>query len=248
MSNLITTQIIDRLLHIQFNRPEKMNAITSGMYESLNEAFETASNNPQVQAVLISSTSEHFTSGNDLADFLTQTKDLEQSSVIKFIYKLANFKKPLIAAVRGNAIGIGTTLLLHCDLVYAAPCAIFATPFAKLGLVPEAGSSYLLPKLIGETKAAKMLLLGAPMKAAEAEIAGLITEVYENDDFDAYALGMAQKLANLPHQAILSSKALIDQNKQPLLDRMKAEVEQFSYMLAQDEFKGIAKTFLNKNN
>lgn len=247
MNNFITTTIINKLMHIQFNRPDKMNAITREMYESLNESFDKATADAKIHGILISSTSDHFTSGNDLADFLKETQNIADSAVIKFIFKLANFKKPLIAAVKGNAIGIGTTLLLHCDLVYADPSALFATPFAKLGLVPEAGSSYLLPKLIGNAKAAKMLLLGAPMKAAEAAPVGLITELYEQDDFDEYVLGMAQKLTNLPHQAVLASKALIDGDNQHLLDHMKAEVQQFGHMLAQDEFKAIAKAFLSKN-
>lgn len=246
MSNFITFDTQKNLLHIQFNRPDKMNALNLKMYEQLCEGFDNASNDDDIHAILISSTSEHFTAGNDLGDFLNAVDDLENSSIIQFINMLANFKKPLIAGVKGNAVGIGTTLLLHCDLVYAAPNALFSTPFTKLGLVPEAGASYLLPKLIGNAKAAKMLLLGEPCNAVEAEQTGLISEIYAGVDFDAYILAKAQKLAQLPHQAMLKTKALIKDNHLPLAARMKNEVECFTHLLGQDEFKNIAKAFLSK--
>ncbi len=246
MTELILTQSYNNILHIQFNRADKMNAINLSMYDELNNAFEKARCDDNIHVVLISSANDHFTAGNDIADFLNISHDIKSSSIVKFIKTLARFEKPLIAGVRGNAIGIGTTLLLHCDLVYATPDARFSTPFAKLGLVPEAGASYLLPKIIGNAKAAKMLLLGESCTAIQAENSGLITEIYAEDNFDDYIIAKAEKLAKMPKRAILESKALIKNCNTSLDEQMNDEIEKFSYLLTQDEFKNIAKSFLNK--
>ena len=246
MENYILTEHKNSLLHIRFNRPEKMNAINLAMYAQLVSAFEHAENNKNINAILISSTSDHFTSGNDLHDFINIAHDIQNSVIVRFIKKLASFKKPLIAGVKGNAIGIGTTLLLHCDLVYATQCANFLTPFTQLSLVPEAASSYLLPKLIGAAKANKMLLLSEPINAQEAFNCGLITELHGEDDFDSFIVSKAQKIANMPAEAILRTKALIRKNNVAISARIDEELTDFSDLLSQDEFIAIAQNFINK--
>lgn len=246
MTETIITTKINNLLHIQFNRPLKQNAINFDMYDALNKALDQASDDHTINVVLISSTSDHFTSGNDLKDFMNVKDDIEKSPIVKFINKIAGFKKPIVAGVKGNAIGIGTTLLLHCDIVFADSSAIFSTPFTKLGLVPEAGSSYLLPKRIGTFHANNMLLLGEAYGAMQAEDIGLITRLYKGDDFDGFILGKAKQLAKMPQNAILETKALLAKNNPQLRQRMTEEVEKFNHLLKQEEFTNIIKAFFKK--
>ncbi len=247
MENFILVNKSANILHIKLNRPEKLNAINLKMYTALNDALDLAINDNDIRAVLISSTSENFTSGNDLEDFLLAADDIKNSNVVKFIYKIAKFNKPVIAAVTGNAVGIGTTLLLHCDLIYAQPSATFTTPFTQLGLVPEAGSTHLLPKLIGQAKAAKMLMLGEALTAQQAEQAGLVTEVYDGTDFIDYVMSKAIKLTKLPQQAVLETRSLLKDADDNLTTKMQKEVAIFSKLLKSSEFLDIVKAFLHKS-
>src|ERR1700759_2020090 len=175
----INVSTADRITTVRFDRPDKKNAITSEMYAGLTAALEGASGDSSVRAVIITGSRECFTAGNDLGDFMkvAQTAVGEPTAGFSFLRALATFEKPLIAAVSGVAIGIGTTLLLHCDLIYAAPNAKVNMPFVDLGLVPEAGSSVLLPALLGPRRTAQLLLLGDTLDAPTALSWGLINAV-----------------------------------------------------------------------
>ena len=159
---MIKTETKDRILRIEIARAEKKNALTLDMYAALADALAAADADPAVRVALVHGTRDCFTAGNDLKDFLERPPHSENSPTFRFLRCLPRFGKPLVAAVNGAAVGIGTTMLLHCDLVYAAPAARFQLPFVPLGLVPEAGSSFLLPYIAGYQRAAELLLLGAP--------------------------------------------------------------------------------------
>jgi enoyl-CoA hydratase/carnithine racemase len=180
---------------IRFARPAKKNALTVAMYERLNEALAEAAADKTVRAVVFGSTSETFTAGNDLGDFMGNPPTGEDSPVFRFIFGLATFEKPLIAAVDGKGIGLGLTMLLHCDFVYVTERTSLVAPFVNLGLVPEAASSLLLPKLIGHARAAEVLLLGEPITAQQAHAWGLVNAIVTPDQVMPRALETAKKLA-----------------------------------------------------
>src|SRR5258708_19390852 len=185
------------VLTIAMNRPEKKNALTHAMYGAMADALATAAADPSVRVILITSTGDAFTAGNDLGDFLNAPPGGGEPPVQRFLAALATAEKPVVAAVNGLAIGIGTTMLLHCDLVYAARSAVFSVPFVNLALVPEAASSLLLPRRIGHAKAAELFLLGSRMAAAEAEASGLVAAVSDDPPPPVEALQRAPPLA--PH-------------------------------------------------
>lgn len=162
---------------LTFNRPAKMNALTREMYAGLATGLNEAAGDFGVRAVIITSEGDHFTAGNDISDFLANPPTGEDSDVAKFLGSLLEFPKPLIAAVKGNAVGVGTTMLLHCDVVIASPTAKFSMPFASLGLVPEAGSSYLFPLLVGYQRSAKIFFTGESFGAENAREMGLVAEI-----------------------------------------------------------------------
>lgn len=197
----------DRVLSLVLDRPAKKNALTRAMYAALADALEEAATDPGIRAVVLSGAQGVFTGGNDLGDFMMDPPTGPDSPTFRFLRAAAGFPKPLIAAVAGPAIGIGTTILLHCDLAYAAPDARFKMPFVDLGLVPEAASSLLLPRIVGTARAAELLLFGEAFSAETAREVGLVNEVVE--DPLARALERAATLAAKPPQAIRQSKALI---------------------------------------
>src|SRR5262245_52266793 len=174
MSEHILTELKDRVLRIEIARADKKNALTQEMYKALAEALLEADGDAQVRVALIHGARDCFTAGNDLKDFLERPPHSESAPTHRFLRGLATFGKPLLAAVNGAAVGIGTTMLLHCDLVYAAPGARFQLPFVSLGLVPEAGSSFLLPYTAGYQRAAELLLLARPFDANKAAAAGVV--------------------------------------------------------------------------
>jgi enoyl-CoA hydratase/carnithine racemase len=176
----ITTSRSGQTLIIRLNRPEKMNAITRAMYAGLTASLNEAAGDFGIRTVLLTSEGEHFTSGNDIGDFMSNPPTQEDSDVAQFLAALLNFPKPLIAAVKGNAVGVGTTMLLHCDLVIASPSAKFSMPFTSLGLVPEAGSSLLFPALVGYQKAAQIFFTGESFDASEAKEMGLIAKIADD--------------------------------------------------------------------
>lgn len=193
---------------VRITRPEKKNALTRAMYKALADALEEADAAAGIRCVVITGTADSFTAGNDLHDFL-QAKPGEVSGAEPFLRALPSFSKPLIAAVNGLAVGIGVTMLLHCDLVYAAETAAFQVPFASLGVVPEAGSSLLLPRLVGHLRASELLLLGDFFDAAKARDFGLVNGVVTAAELEAAALAAAAKIAAKPPGAIRETKALL---------------------------------------
>jgi 1,4-dihydroxy-2-naphthoyl-CoA synthase len=235
----------ERVLTLTFNRPTKMNALTRAMYAGLAKGLNEAAGDFGVRAVILTSEGDHFTAGNDINDFMDNPPTSDDSEVAQFLAALLNFPKPLIAAVKGNAVGVGTTMLLHCDVVVAAPSASFSMPFASLGLVPEAGSSFLFPQLVGYQRAAKIFFTGESFGPDEALEMGLIAEI--NPDVLAAATKIAQHIAEQPPQAIINTKALLKaRNHESVAAVMKAEFEIFAMALQSDEAMEAFMKFMAK--
>jgi enoyl-CoA hydratase/carnithine racemase len=210
------------VLRLQINRPEKRNALTLDMYEQMTSALREADRDPGVRVVLIHGGPDSFSSGNDLQDFVQAPPVGGDSPVVRFITALSLASKPLVAAVAGPAVGIGTTMLLHCDFVYAAESTRFQLPFVNLALLPEAGSSLLLPQQIGHLRAAELLMLGEPFSAATALQFGLVTEVVADAAAALKAaLAAATKLAAKPPAALRLTKMLL---KKPHAERLAAQI------------------------
>jgi enoyl-CoA hydratase/carnithine racemase len=232
---------------IRFDRLDKKNAITVQMYAQLGAALAAADAERQVRAVLLSGTAECFTAGNDVADFLKAPRDPASSPARALFEALPNMKKPVVAAVGGPAIGIGTTLLLHCDLVYAAPGARFQLPFVPLGLVPEAGSSFLLPYIAGYQRAAELLLLGQPFDAQKAHEVGIVTAVVAQENLLAEAEKAAATLASLPPESLrLTKRLLTARYAEPLAAAIEEETRLFTERLSSPEAKEAMSAFLEK--
>lgn len=237
----ITTSRSGQTLIIRLNRPEKMNAITRAMYADLTASLNEAAGDFGIRTVLLTSEGEHFTSGNDIGDFMSNPPTQEDSDVAQFLSALLNFPKPLIAAVKGNCVGVGTTMLLHCDLVIASPTAKFSMPFTSLGLVPEAGSSLLFPALVGYQKAAQIFFTGESFGASEAKEMGLVAKIA--DDAEGAATALAEQIGNQPPQAIINTKALMKAGKHDAVAAvMRAEFEIFAMALQSEE---AAEAFMN---
>ena len=244
MSEILATQS-GSILALSFNRPAKMNALTRAMYAGLAKGLNDAAGDFGVRAVILTSEGDHFTAGNDIVDFMDNPPTSDSSEVAQFLAALLNFPKPLIAAVKGNAVGVGTTMLLHCDVVVASPSANFSMPFASLGLVPEAGSSFLFPALVGYQRAAKIFFTGESFGADAALEMGLIAEI--DSDALAGATKIAQHIAEQPPQAIINTKALLKaRNHESVAAVMKAEFEIFAMALQSDEAMEAFMKFMAK--
>ena len=234
------------VLSAAFARPQKKNAITGAMYEALIEALEAAERDPDVGAFMLSGKGGVFTAGNDIADFLAvAARGTGDFPAWRFVSKLAEFEKPLIAAIDGLAIGVGTTLCFHCDLVYASPAARFQMPFVNLGLVPEAGSSLLAPQRFGRAKAAEFLLLAEPFGADEALRLGLVNAVLPQAELMAHAMGRAAALAAKPRAALLATRRLLRGDPEALRARMAEEMHAFSAALKSPEAHAAFQAFLS---
>ena len=243
----VRTEIAERVLRIEMARPEKKNALTGEMYTAMSDALDAAEKDVGVRVALIHGTKDCFTAGNDLKDFLERPPHAESSPAFRFIRRIATFPKPLVAAVNGAAVGIGTTMLLHCELVYAAPGARFQLPFVPLGVVPEAGSSVLLPLVAGYQRAAELLLLGQPFGVEKALAAGLVTELIPAEELLAYARDAARSVAALPPQAAQQAKALMKKRFAGLVaDAMQEEGSVFRERLASPEAKEAMTAFFEK--
>ena len=244
MSEILTTTA-DQILTISFNRPAKMNALTRDMYAGLAHALNEAAGDFGVRAVIITSEGDHFTAGNDIGDFMANPPTDSDSDVAKFLGSLLNFPKPLLAAVKGNAVGVGTTMLLHCDVVIAGPTANFSMPFASLGLVPEAGSSFLFPQLVGYQRAARIFMTGESFDAEAAIEMGLAAA--KDSDPLAHVMKIAQLIAEQPPQAIINTKALLKaKNHDAIAAIMKAEFEIFAMALQSEEAMEAFMKFMSK--
>jgi enoyl-CoA hydratase/carnithine racemase len=237
VSAQILVSSADGVCEIRLNRPEKRNAITLAMYEALCSALAQAQADTTVRAVLLGGEGAGFTAGNDLNDFLGGLKFDGDNPIIRLMRSLATFGKPLLAAAHGQTVGIGVTLLLHCDLVVAARSTVFSMPFVALGLVPEAASSLLLPRLVGQQRAAELLLLGKPFDAASAHSMGLVNRVVEDAELIGEARTLARAIAAQPLEALLAARRLLRGDPAQVLARIDAEAKIFAERLQSEEFR-----------
>ena len=243
MSENIQTDRAGAVLTIRMVRPEKKNALTVAMYTAMDDAMQTAIADDAIRVILITGTDGVFTSGNDLREFASAPASLEESAVIRFLGTISTCPKPVVAAVSGLAIGIGTTMLLHCDLVVADPGTRFSLPFINLGLVPEGGSSLLLPCMLGHRRASELLLLGDMFDAAAAEKYGIVNRVSAPGAADVEAMQWAEQLAAKAPTAMRLSKALLRSETTGLQARMLEEARQFGAQLQGPEFREAVAAF-----
>lgn len=247
MSAHVIVETRERVTRIELNRPEKKNALSPEMYAAIAQALAAAEADAQVRAVLIHGQSGCFTSGNDVRDFLELPRGPGDSPAAGFLRAISTAKKPLVAAVGGPAVGVGTTMLLHCDLVYAAPNARLQMPFVPLGLLPEAASSLLLPAMAGYRRAAEMLLLGQPFGADKALAAGIVTEIVPEAELMERARAAALALAALPPASVRMTKELMKRGlAQGVQERMTEELRLFGERLQAPEAKEALRAFMEK--
>lgn len=247
MTDLIQIDINGPVMTLRINRPDKKNALTRAMYTTLSEGLEQAAQNPKVRVVVLTGVPGVFTSGNDLGDFLANPPSGEDSPVARFLKAISTFPKPLIAAVSGIAIGVGATMLLHCDLVYAADDATLQFNFANIALVPEAASSLLLPQRVGMARAAELFYFAAPFNAQTALADGLVNAVLPAADLEAFAQKQAQALAGQPASALRQTKALLRYSKTTTVpERMAEEGTLFAKRLQSPEAIEAMSAFMQK--
>jgi enoyl-CoA hydratase/carnithine racemase len=246
MSDHILTERIGAVLTIRMSRPEKKNALTPGMYTAMANALAAAAADDAIRVVLLCGAGGAFTSGNDLRDFVAAPPTGAESPVMAFLAGISTFPKPLVAAVEGVAVGIGTTMLLHCDLVVADPAARFALPFINLGLVPEAGSSLILPRQLGHLRAAELLMLGEMFDAPTAARHGIINKVSAPAAAEADAMVWVTALAAKAPTALRATKALLKSESAGVAGRIQEEMGVFGRLLRGPEFREAATAFLEK--
>jgi len=236
------------VLQVAINRPEKKNALTADMYDGLSDAIDSAEADAGIRVLLLYGKGDAFTAGNDLEDFMQKPwKGQAVPPQVRFMRAIARAKKPIVAAVQGLAVGVGTTLLLHCDLIYAAQDAQFIMPFINLGIVPEAGSTVLLPLLIGRQRAAELFMLGAPLTAQRAYELGVVNAVLDRDALLPAAGGVAQQLAAKPVAALLACKELMKRPYRDEVERaLSEEVAIVAERLDSPETREALSAFLEK--
>jgi enoyl-CoA hydratase/carnithine racemase len=245
VTEFIAVDVVDRVMRIRLNRPAKKNAIDSAMYAAMNAALARARRDEEIRAVLFAGSEVCFTSGNDIEDFLNPGS----GAGAEFIRTLPQVEKPMVAAVAGPAVGIGTTLLLHCDLVYASENAYLKLPFVDLGIVPEAGSSLLLPRIIGHQRACQALLLGETVKADVACSWGLINEVVAVGQVEARALAKATLLAQRAPAAVQATKRLLRRAEATSLsETIDVELTEFVARLQSPEAREALQAFMEKRS
>jgi enoyl-CoA hydratase/carnithine racemase len=246
MADNISVSVEDRILTIRMERPDKKNALTRVMYLGMIDGLRQAEGDARVRAIVITGSPDCFTAGHDLVDF-ANAKPGEPAVALQYLEALAAAQKPVIAAVGGVAVGIGTTMLLHCDLVYAAASARFQLPFVNLGLCPEAGSSYILPALIGQRRAAELLFFGQPFGAEQAREFGIVNEIVQEGELQARAIAKAQQLAEKPPTALRTAKALMKQGAAENINTaMARETQQFAALLQGPEAREAVTAFLQR--
>jgi len=235
------------ILSVQLNRPTKKNAMTSSMYITMAELLDGAAKDDQIRVVLWHGAGDSFSAGNDLEDFMKNPPGPGESPQARLMHALINFEKPLVAAVQGVAIGGGTTMLGHCDFVYAGESAKFQLPFVNLALVPEFGSSYLFPLRFGHVRAAELILLGQPFGASRAAELGLVTQVVPDQQLLAIATETARRLAQKPAAAVQACKRLLKQAfREQLEQAVKFENEEFAVRVRSDEATEVFRAFFAK--
>ena len=243
----ILTHLDAGVMTLTINRLEKKNAITSVMYAAMADALAAAAQDPAVRVFVIQGQESIFSAGNDISDFLNKPPSTQDSPVFRFLRGISTFPKPIVAAVCGPAVGIGTTLLLHCDLIYAGDNAAFSMPFVNLGLCPEAASSLLVPQLMGYPRAAEALMLGEPFSAETALDIGLINRIVPPAEVSALAQQQARKLAAKPLSAVIETKRLMKQgNASVVAGRMAEEGASFGRMLGEPAAREAFSAFMQK--
>lgn len=232
----------DAILRVQMNRPQKKNALSIEMYHTIRTALETADADPTIQVVYITGTDDSFCAGNDLNSFLLHP---ESDAAHRFITTISKTATPIVAAVNGVAVGVGVTMLLHCDLVYVSESARFNFAFIDLGVVPEAASTYLLPRLVGQRRAAELLMLGERFGAEKAVALGMANAVVATTDLEKVAWGYAQRLASKPPQALQQTKMLLKRGvSQIVAETIPAESKLFAERMRSDEARAIFQKIL----
>jgi enoyl-CoA hydratase/carnithine racemase len=231
---------------IRINRPDKKNAMTAAMYAAMAAAIESAGGASDIRSILIAGIPGAFCAGNDLAEFLRAASDGEGlgEPVIRFLHALARCERPLVAAVQGVAVGIGTTMMFHCDYAVAASDARFSTPFVALGLVPEAASSLIAPRVMGHRRAFELLVMGKPLSGEEAKACGLVNQVAPADQVDSEAMKAAQQIAALPPEGVAISRRLMKGAPDEIVQRIDDEAEQFKLRLKSPEARKAFEAFL----
>jgi enoyl-CoA hydratase/carnithine racemase len=248
MSDEIEIRRVGEVQIVRINRPDKKNALTRAMYDAMTGALKAGESEAAIAVNVIMGTSGVFCAGNDIQDFAKRNTDLGRpGGASSLIQTLPTLEKPVVAAVDGLAIGVGVTMLFHCDLVYASPRASFRTPFLDLGLVMEAGSSYLAPSIMGHQRAFELLCLGEPYDAEAAFRAGFVNRVVPAVDLESQAMAAAQRLAAKPRAALLAAKRLMKTGvKDQALAQMGREAVLFAELLRSSEAREAFAAFLEK--
>ncbi len=247
MTEHIKTELAQGVLTIRMNREDKKNALTQAMYSALALAIDNAASNPEVRVLLLAGAPTAFTSGNDIQDFIKVPPMSEDSPVLLFMRALALFPKPVVAAVTGLAIGVGSTMLLHADLIYAGEGTRFQFPFVNLGICPEYAATYLLPRMMGHARASELTLFGEPFNAKKAQEYGLINEMLADADVEARALERARKLAGQAPNALRVTKKLLTRwGHSTVMDAIRVEAEHFGPMLKEPEAIEAFTAFVQK--
>ena len=244
--NLVTITDDGPVRTIRMNRPEKKNALTLDMYDAMAAGIAGVKHNAALRCVLIAGCPHDFCAGNDIGDFISASVKggALGAPVIHFLDVLLHCDRPIVAAVQGHAVGIGTTMLFHCDYVIASTQARFSTPFVKLGVIPEAASTLIAPRMMGHARAFSLLVMGRPMNAEDAKQAGLVNMVVAPDAVEAEAMKAAQDIAELPPHGVAASRKLLRGSRDEVLARMHEEFALFQARLRTDEARTAFEAFL----
>lgn len=248
MSELVVKSAEAGVLTVRMNRPEKKNALTAAMYQALADALDEAAATPSIRATLILGVPGAFTAGNDIGDFLktAMSGNRESNAVFDFLERIIMAKKPVVAGVDGLAIGVGVTMLMHCDHVVASLGSSFKTPFVDLGLLPEAGSSLIAPRIMGHHRAFALLAMGETFTATDAHYAGLVNKVVAAPELEEAALAAARVIAAKPAEALAISRDLIRGDRSDVLARMREEAVLWEARLKSDEAKQAFMAFMQR--
>ncbi len=248
MSSLVIVTDDGPVRTVRMNRPDKKNALTFEMYDAMAAAIESAAKNSALRCLLIGGAPDVFCAGNDIADFQTMVREGAGLSapVMRFMYALARNELPVVAAVQGNAVGIGTTMLMHCDHVVASSEARFVTPFVGLGLVPEFASSLIAPRLMGQARAFSLLVMGRPLDAEAAKAAGLVNTVTDPNKVEIEALKVAHEIAALPPQGVMAARRLMRGSREEIIARIDEEAALFKTRLQSAEARAAFEAFMTK--